>query len=100
MDVARQSVLLCTNFYKKKGIPLIFLTETEEMSSFFSDNQRFSLINGQEFGPKSVEFDDMEDPGTNGPIVDGQPIGDKMDDMAEDPAYYGKERVSRISSSI
>ena len=72
------------------------------MSSFFSDNQKFSPINGQEFEPKSVEFDDMEDPGTNGPIVDGekQEEDDKMDDMAEDPAYYGKGRVSRISSSI
>ena len=44
----------------------------------------------------------MEDPGTNGPIVDGEKQGedDKMDDMAEDQAYYGKERVSRISSNI
>ena len=61
---------------------------------FFSDKKKFSLINGQNFGPKSVEFDYVEDPGTIGRVVDGVPARD------EDPAYYGKERVSPISSHI
>lgn len=59
-----------------------------------------TLINGQDFGPKSVEFDYIDDPGTEGPIVDGEREGDEVHDKAEDPAYYGKEIVSSVSSNI
>ena len=53
--------------------------------SSFSENKKFSTVNGQTFGPKSVEFDYLEDPSNPGPVVDGQQTRD------EDPAYYGKE---------
>lgn len=74
-----------------KSMPLTFLLNwinislTEKMSSFFSDNKKYSTVNGQTFGPESVEFDDMEDPSTPGPVIDGE------ETRLQDPAYYGME---------
>jgi len=67
---------------------------------FFSDKKKLTLINGQDYGPNSAEFDYVDDPSTEAPVIDGESMGDEVHDTAEDPAYYGKEIVSSVSSNI